>query len=184
MKGSMSERQYPLPGTDWKEVVAEDEAEQFQALAREIVSMQDLFARKGDGLARRGFHRKSHVGLRAEFKILDDIPAHAKQGVFKEPETYPCWVRLSNGYPGVFPDRLPDLRGFAVKLVGVEGKQLLENPETASTQDFIALNQSYIPARDAREFIVMSVPASRNFLTAPFKIVFGLGLAHSLELVL
>lgn len=171
------------PSTAWSEIVAEDEEAQFEALAHDVNRMQEHFARRSDGRARRGFHTKPHTGLKAEFRVMADIPEYAKHGVFSQPRTFEAWVRISNGFTGVRWDKIPDLRGFAVKLLGVVGPKLMPE-QNAETQDFLALNVRYIPARNAREFVQFSVAGSQNFVTAPFKFVRHLGLSHSVRMML
>jgi deferrochelatase/peroxidase EfeB len=168
--------------TGWQEVVPDGEAAQFQAFCTQINRYQRGFARSGNGRPHRGFHVKSHTGLHAEFTVLADIPPDAKHGVFKTPRTFQARVRLSNGYSSQRPDWFPDLVGMSVKLKGVEGTKLLEGEEHAGTQDFITLNQPYLPADNPAQLMVIST-APANILTAPFKLVQGIGLMHSVQVV-
>jgi hypothetical protein len=166
----------------WQEVIPDDEAAQINAFVHEINRYQHGFARRGDGQVHRGFHVKSHTGLNAEFRVLDDIPPRAKHGVFKAPRTFQAMVRLSNGFSAERPDWFPDLVGCSVKLLGVEGTKLLPGEEHAGTQDFVALNQPYLPADNPRQLMIMST-SSANVFTAPIKLVQGLGLAQALRVV-
>jgi hypothetical protein len=168
---------------DWHEAIPDDEAEQFRAYIDRMNRYQQGFASHGDGQVHRGFHVKSHAGLRAEFRVLDDIPADAKHGVFKEARTFSAWVRLTNGFSAARPDWFPDLLGFAVKLQDVEGTKLLEGEEHSGTQDFLALNHPYVPADNAGELMIMSMSAA-NVLSAPVKLVQGLGLTKALRIML
>lgn len=170
------------PSTAWREDVPDGEDAQVAAFIRTVREMQDGFARRGDGRARRGFHVKSHTALRGAFRVLDDLPAAARYGVFKTPRTFPAWVRISNGYSAPLPDWLPDLMGFAVKLEGVTGEPLMAADAGAGAQDFLALNQREIPVDDAREMVVIST-ATANVLTAPFQVFSELGLARGLEVL-
>lgn len=169
--------------TNWHETIAEGEADRFHAFAEEINRYQRDFARRGDGQPRRNFHVKSHAGLAAEFRVLGDIPARAKHGVFAAPRTFQAWVRLSNGFSVGMPDWFPDLLGCSVKLRGVQGPSLLPGEDQAGVQDFLALNQPYLPADDARQLMIIST-SSANVFTAPLKLVGGLGLAHGLRVML
>jgi hypothetical protein len=169
--------------TTWNEVVPDGEAEEFREFAREVNAYQDGFARRGDGVPRRGFHVKTHAGVRAEFTVLADIPAEAKHGVFREAGTFPAWVRITNGFSARRSDIFPDLVGFVVKLTGVEGPKLLDGEQSAQTQDFLTLNQPYIPARTAAQLMIVSL-SSANLLTAPFTLIRRLGLAHALQIIL
>jgi hypothetical protein len=81
---------------------------------------------------------KTHGLVRAEFTIREDLPTPLRQGVFREPKTFPAWVRFSG--PG--PDSPPDIEdvGFqsmSVKLMGVPGPKLLDDEK--QTQDFTSV---------------------------------------------
>jgi deferrochelatase/peroxidase EfeB len=167
----------------WQEVIPDTEAAQIAGFVAAINRYQRGFTRGGDGQAHRGFHVKSHTGLSGTFRVLDDIPADARHGVFKTPRSFKARVRLSNGYSDARPDWFPDLLGCSVKLEGVRGAKLLDGEEHAGTQDFVALNQPYLPADNPAQLMVIST-APANVLTAPFKLVAGIGLPHSLRVVM
>ncbi|MDM0113487.1 hypothetical protein QTI66_15110 [Variovorax sp. J22R133] len=167
----------------WHEVIPPGEAAQFEACVREMTRYQQSFARKGDGQPHRGFHVKSHAGLEAEFRVLDNLPAAARHGVFREARSFKAWVRLTNGFSSARHDCYPDLLGFAVKLRGVQGTKLMAGQEHADTQDFLALNHAYVPAADAVELMIMSMAAA-NPLTAPFKMARRLGVRRALQSLL
>jgi deferrochelatase/peroxidase EfeB len=166
----------------WQELVSDAETAQIAAFCAEINQYQRGFARSGNGRPHRGFHVKSHTGLDAEFRVLDDIPPEARHGVFQTAHRFKARVRLSNGNSDARPDWFPDLVGFAVKLMGVEGAKLLEGEEDAGTQDFVSLNQPYLPADTPAQLMIIST-APANFLTAPFKLLQGIGFAHSVKVV-
>jgi hypothetical protein len=168
--------------TRWVEMIPKDEAAQLAAFVRQMNRYQQGFARDGDGQAHRGFHVKSHAGLTAEFRVLDDIPAKAKHGVFKTGRIFPAWARMSNGFSVAQSDWFPDLVGLAVKLRGVEGPKLLDGEEHADSQDFLALNHRYVPADGPEDLVVISIAAA-SLLTAPFKMVRSLGWAKTLRII-
>ncbi|NEA99084.1 hypothetical protein G3I78_08455 [Streptomyces sp. SID13726] len=64
----------------------------------------------------RALHRKQVAALRAALVVEEGIPDCARQGIFAFPTVYEAHVRLSNGNFSV--DRAPDIRGFAVKVLG------------------------------------------------------------------
>src|SRR5581483_8819894 len=88
-----------------------------------------------------------------------------------------------NGFSAARADWLPDLLGCSVKLLGVDGDKLLDGEEHAGSQDFIALNQPYLPAGDPAELMLM-VTSAANIVTAPFRLIRGLGLKHALRVML
>ena len=79
-----------------EEVVEADEQTLFEGFAREITARQKEVATETGGPLRRGFHAKLHAGLMAEFKVLPDLPEHARYGVFSAPRIFPAVVRFSN----------------------------------------------------------------------------------------
>ncbi|AZG77477.1 catalase [Methylocystis rosea] len=111
----------------------------------QIISLttQLLQMRYPEGMARRGVHPKDHGCVKATFTVNSDIPPNYRAGVFATPgKKYPAWIRFSNATPFLAPDlgkNGPDSRGMAIKLIGVEGETLLNEPG-AKTQDFLLIN--------------------------------------------
>ena len=107
------------------------------------LTTQLLQMRYPEGMARRGVHPKDHGCVRATFTVNPDIPQNYRAGVFATPgKKYPAWIRFSNATPFLAPDlgkNGPDSRGMAIKLIGVEGDTLLNEPG-AKTQDFLLIN--------------------------------------------
>jgi hypothetical protein len=81
--------------------------------------MQRALAEKGRALL------KQHAGVRATLPTFADLPAWARVGIFASAGEHPSYVRFSNGSAGHAPDRAPDVRGIALKIVGVPGKKLI-----------------------------------------------------------
>jgi hypothetical protein len=173
----------PPCSSDWKEAIPEGEDQRFKQYVHDMTQLQQLNASRMDGRPHRGFHVKLYSGLSAEFRVLGDIPACAKHGVFTEPKTFPAWVRISNVASVITSDRLPTVIGFVVKLTDVAGAKLLDGEEQATTQDFLAINQPFVPVRDAYQFVVISL-ASKNLLTAPIDLIRGLGLLNTVGILL
>lgn len=89
--------------------------------------------------ARRDAHAKAHGCVKARVTV-PALPADLRVGVFAEPRTYFAWIRYSNGNGTPQPDSVGDGRGMAIKLLGVEGKKILEDEADATTQDFVMIN--------------------------------------------
>jgi Catalase len=111
-------------------------------------------ATKAPGL--RQVHAKSHGCVWGEFTIADDIPETLRIGIFSTVKTYPIWVRFSNASSPLNQgelqsDKIPDVRGLAIKLMQVEGKKVLE--DEPSTQDFVMINHPIFFVRDAQSYI-------------------------------
>lgn len=136
------------PAKDWKEEVGPDEDARFLQHAEYLRELQRKRTAGG-----RGLHVKQNLGLTAEVVIDDSLPEHAKHGLGAKPGRYPAYVRVSNGTGGVQHDRKGDIRGFAVKVVGVEGKKVIPGLEDARTQDFLFINHSTVATRTADEFM-------------------------------
>lgn len=167
------------PTTAWAEQVAPDEPEKHALWREQILDLQQHFARKQAGTLSRAFHAKAHAGVRARFQVAEGLPTWAQRGAFRAPREYPAVVRFSNGMSARLSDRVPDTKGLAVKLLGVDGP-LLDPAQRAGTQDFLAINEPIMPARNASKLMVL-VNASKNMWTLPFKVLRGLGLWDSMK---
>lgn len=140
------------PSTSWKEVISPDEPAVFERLAQDIAAVQAHAAQRR-GAAARGLHAKQNVVASARFEVLPGLPAQARAGLFAEPKTYEAVVRFSNGDPNHRDDKKPDVRGIAVKVMGVEGKKLIPGMESAPTQDFLAILTPSQPFRTPEDFV-------------------------------
>ena len=155
-----------LPATDWKETIADDEAERFERYAELLGALQKKRARDGAALD-RALHAKGQIGLEAELTVLPDLPEHARVGPFATPATYRAYVRYSNGSGARQADGKGDVRGIAVKLLGVAGKKLIPGLESATTQDFLLIQSAATPFRNADEFVWFVQAAARPALLLP-----------------
>jgi hypothetical protein len=104
------------------------------------------------GTTLRGAHPKHHGCVEAQFIIEPELPENLQIGVFKNPRTYPALVRFSNGSSMVQPDSKKDARGMAIKLLGVDGKKILEDEAHEMTQDFLLISHPVLPAGDVEGF--------------------------------
>jgi hypothetical protein len=138
------------PSTDWKETPAEGEAEHLEQLAQQVLELQKKHA---DGAKGRALHAKAHSGLEAEFTVLPELPEHARIGLFAKPGSLRAYARFSNGSAARRSDKEPDVRGFAIKVVGVAGKKLIPGMEDAQTQDFLMIRSAALAFKDADEFV-------------------------------
>ncbi len=164
-----------MPSTDWKEVQSPDEAKVFEGYAEILRALQRQKAEQHP--IARGLHAKAHAGVEAQFVVHPDLPAHARFGLGAQPGTYRAIVRWSNGDGGRGGDSKPDVRGIAVKVIGVKGKKLIPGMEDAVTQDFLAILGTSTPFVDAHEF-VWFVQAAQSPATLPVKILFKFGPAR------
>ncbi|MBC6613171.1 catalase family protein [Hymenobacter sp. BT507] len=100
----------------------------------------------------RDAHAKSHGILRGELHIYPNLPEHLAQGMFKEANVYPVIIRLSTSPGAIQPDSQPAVKGFALKIIGVEGKKFLPEEADALTQDFLLVNDTIIPTGDVKSY--------------------------------
>jgi hypothetical protein len=157
------------PSKDWKEVIPPDEDARFARYASQLVQLQAANAR--GGVAGRALHHKGTGGFEASLEVLGDLPEHARHGLFARPGKYDALVRYSNGASAVQKDDAGDVRGIAVKVLGVDGEKVLG---TARTQDLLAILSSATPFRNADEFVAM-VWGARNPALALPRILGALG---------
>jgi hypothetical protein len=163
------------PATNWRENVAPDELTRYKDYARILAGLQSAATRKL-GRAGRALHRKGHLGAAASFEVFGNLPEPYAAGFFARPGSYRGYVRFSNGGPVQASDCRPDVRGLAVKVLGVSGKKLIPGLEAAPTHDFLAVHTPVTPFRNADEF-VKAIYAGRNMALAlpHFFAAFGIG---------
>jgi len=162
------------------ETIEPGEAEAFAALAAEIGAIQQNHRPAGAPVA-RGLHVKQHAGAVGE--LIVDADRTARFGVFAEVgKRWPVYVRFSNGSSRRQPDAAPDVRGFALKLVGVPGKKLIEGLEAELTQDFLFIDTPSIPFRNPNEFVAFVRAAKDGPAPLVPRLVgsFGFGRAFSI----
>jgi Catalase len=135
------------------ETIAPDEEERFRGFAQEIAAIQSASAAKSAGKIARALHMKQHLGAVGELVVK--APETARSGVFAmSGKSWPVYVRFSNGSSRHQPDRAPDVRGFALKLVGVPGTKLIRGLESELTQDFSFIDTPALPFRTPDEFMM------------------------------
>jgi hypothetical protein len=146
----------PGPSTGWQEKIAPGEEERYAGYAKQFAAIQARkSARWGPG---RTLHRKQLTAAHGVLEVLDGLPAFTRHGLFAQPRDYEVVVRLSNGGLDRAPDRVPDIRGFAMRVFGVQGESALGGP--AKSQDFTLINQEAFAFSGSAEFVEFVVAAS------------------------
>ena len=168
------------PATDWTETVPGDETARFEAHAEALRDLQRGIA--NGGAASRGLHAKGQAGVAAELTVMPDLPEHARIGLFATPTTYPAYVRFSNGSNGRQADKKPDVRGLAIKVVGVPGKKIIPGMEDAQTQDFLLIQSPTTPFKDADEFVAFVRAAGSPASLLP-KMIGQFGLVRAFKMI-
>jgi hypothetical protein len=169
------------PSRDWKEIVPEGEAAELEALGEKLREIQRRRGRNGE--RHRALHAKGHLGLEATFEVRADLPAHAKHGLFAKPGKHRAIVRFSNGAGRHQHDGVGDVRGVAIKVLGVPGKKVVPGLEDATTQDFLLIQNASTPFRDPREFVALVVAISGNPLLALPRFAGAVGIGRALGLL-
>jgi hypothetical protein len=145
------------PSTAWKESVGPDEAQRFAGYGHQFAAIQARKSKRyGVG---RALHRKQITVAQGTLEVLADVPEFARQGLFAAPKQFTVWVRLSNGGLDRAADRTPDIRGFAMRVLGVQGDSALGNGPAVS-QDFALINQEVFGFPSSAEFVDFVVAAS------------------------
>jgi hypothetical protein len=133
------------------ETLTSGETEAFQSLAQELTEIQNERAAERGSFA-RALHVKQHLGAVGELVVK--APDAARSGVFgMSGRSWPVYVRFSNGSSRHQADEKPDVRGFALKLVGVPGKKLIQGLESEQTQDFLMIDTPALPFANPDEFM-------------------------------
>jgi len=104
------------------------------------------------GQTKRDAHPKNLACLQAEFIVEPHIPAELKVGLFASGLRYAAWVRISSSSGKIQSDAVKDLRGFAIKLMGVKGERFERNNEEQETQDFILISYPTMPLGTVKLF--------------------------------
>jgi hypothetical protein len=147
------------PSTQWKENVAPDEAERYAGYGQQFAAIQARKSKKyGNG---RALHRKQLTAAKGTLEVLDGLPEFARHGLFAKPGTFETWARLSNGGLDKASDRTPDIRGFALRILGVKGDSALGNGPAVS-QDFALINQEVFGFTSSDDFVQFVVAASQG----------------------
>jgi len=113
-------------------------------------------------------HPKTHGLVKAYFAVEKDIPAELKHGIFKEPKVYKSYIRFSNGSPRPQQDSTGDIRGMAIKLIGVPGEKLLALEK--NTQDLFLNNHNVLPAGRTADYVALF---RAGFAGKPMSYFFG-----------
>jgi hypothetical protein len=169
-----------MPSTSWRETPAPDETARFEEYASALRSLQRQ--NSAGGHASRALHAKGH-GYRVELQVQGDIPEHCKVALFSEKRTYAGYVRFSNGSGKRQSDRKGDVRGLAVKVLGVGGRKIIPGLEDARTQDFLLIQSPSTPFRGPEEFVSFVRAAAGNPLLLLPKLFGIFGVGRTLRLV-
>jgi hypothetical protein len=162
-----------IASTDWTEYIPPGEIARHLGYAEEMRAIVRERAAKTGELG-RAVHFKQHAGVRAEL-IVGELPEELRVGPFAEPAIWPTYVRFSNSSMSRMHDRLPDVRGMALKLVGVPGLKLLPELEQALTQDFVFIDIPAMPVATPDELMMLLQAAQAGPLLFLPRVLASLG---------
>jgi hypothetical protein len=169
-----------MGSTDWREQILPGEAEHLEALALVLHRVQQR--RAAGRPADRALHAKGNAGLRAELRVIEEVPEPLRVGIFAKAATYRAYARYSNGSGARARDAKGDVRGLAVKVLGVPGRKLIAGLETATTQDFLLIRTPCTPTRTAAEFIAL-VEAAQKPALLPLRLAAKVGVVRALQIL-
>ena len=168
------------PSTEWREIIDDDEGDRFRAFAEELVRKQKTLA--AGGTIARAFHAKTHIGIAAEFRVIEGLPSHARFGLFEHARVFDAVIRFSNGDRRPNADNHAEPRGIAVKILGVHGAKV-SGHEGELTQYLLATSHSVTSTvRNARQFMAF-IRASEPRVLLPFRLASALGVPESLRIL-
>jgi hypothetical protein len=133
-----------LTGTSPWEIIPASEAQATRTIEAALAAQ--VRAAAVNALARRDAHPKAHGCVKAEFHVLNDLPASLRVGLFAEPRSYHAWIRFSNGFEKPQDDKIGDARGMAIKLMELEQSR-------SGTQDFLLINNTTLFVHDAADYV-------------------------------
>src|ERR1035437_8473843 len=130
--------------SDAIEVLQKDEAKLIDNVVASMARMNRIVFDKHRH-ASRDAHAKSHGVLVGTLTVYDNLAPHLRQGLFRQPGSYPIVVRFSSASGDINSDKIPSPKGMAIKVIGVEGRKVLAGHEDEATQDFLLVNDPVIP---------------------------------------
>lgn len=133
------------------EAAEDHEAETDRELREAMLRISETVARD-EGHAHRSVHAKSHGLLQGTLTVADGLPPELAQGLCAQPGRHPVVARLSSTPGDLLDDSVSTPRGFALKVLGVQGERL-PGSEGDSTQDFLMVNGPVFSAPTAAKFL-------------------------------
>lgn len=133
------------------EKVEADEADTVRGLEEQFKRILDTTSEDyGHGV--RSVHAKGHGIARGTFVVHDGLAPELAQGLFATPGEHEAIFRLSTNAGDILDDSIDLPRGFALKVLGVDGARL-PGSEGDATQDFVMVNGPAFAAPTPKAFL-------------------------------
>lgn len=136
-----------------KEVIEANEEENIRKIVALLKRKLEKVYAKGKTL--RHFHAKMHGYVDAEFIVDSNLAEHLKIGIFKQPKTYPCKIRFSNGSSRLKPDKRKDVRGLAIQL---------KDENNITIQDFVLNTANILSPGKIKAYKTAMIASTGNLL--------------------
>lgn len=133
------------------EVIALDEPQTQAELIETFRSISET-THRDTGHGHRAVHAKSHALLSGTLRVLDGLSPDYAQGIFATLRSYEALMRISANAGDVLPDTISLQRGFAIKVLDVDGERLPGSQGTR-TQDFLMANGVAFPTAGPKAFL-------------------------------
>ena len=139
------------PGQLFDDTAPDGEDRVISKIVDTILNIQKKSYKPGQK-PRRALHGKS-LGLANGVFTVRRLPPDLAIGLFARSCSFSTVARFSNGAMGVnAPDILPNVRGLAIKLYGVEGEKTLPGEEQGTEQDFLLANDPAFFVKEIQHF--------------------------------
>src|SRR5437870_4172574 len=110
------------------ETISENEPAMINAVKENILTKFKNNNPPGVSPVRRDAHAKSIGCVKAVFAVHNEkLPPELRVGIFARNQTFPAWIRFSNGNPTIKADKNLDTRGMAIKLMNIPGAKILDD---------------------------------------------------------
>jgi hypothetical protein len=137
------------PGVEAKKP---DEDHVFDELAATMRGISEIFNERARH-AYRSVHAKSHGLLKGTLQVYPELPEPYAQGLFAIPADYGIILRFSTNPGDILPDSISTPRGLAVKILGLEGAEMVPEHTGHTTQDFVLVNSRVFGPPDSAAFL-------------------------------
>ena len=120
-----------------EEQLLPDEAKITQEITQQMTNF--LTKQYTGKVAERAGNTKTYGLVKATFEVMPDLADELRVGIFREPKTYPAWVRFAGPGPLATHDLYNNgILSIGIKLMEVEGEKLMDDEKM--TQDFTGIS--------------------------------------------